>query len=424
MKTTKNISDAAKIKSLNGEPMLYCKNCLYPANTAVNIQLDADGVCAGCRYFKEVDKADWGEREKKLETLLAPYRNSNRTYDCMIPVSGGKDSHYQTYLIKEVYGLKPLLVTFNHLCSPLLGIKNMANIVERFQVDHIRYTPNPTVVRKLMKYTVEKKGDACWFCQTGVVTVPVQIAVMYKIPLIVWGEHGWSHLFGTASLDEMVEFNTSDREKLFMRGLSVDQIVKDNPDLTRRDLSFAIYPTQEEIDAVGIRGIYLGNFIKWRQKDLTEFVVEKCGFTTRPKARTYNHYADVDCHLCSGTNDYLKYLKFGYGRTTDHASQDIREGRITREEGIKLVKKYDNQRPEDLDTFLQELGMTEQELMAKMEPFRDPRAWKKDENGNWVNIATPDPENKVPMDGVEEVEKKLNFVKNWKVEELDPRWFF
>lgn len=404
--------------------MKYCTKCLYPANTAVDIKLDKNGKCAGCRFFEEMKTIDWEERKGILKELLDKYRNNDRPYDCIIPVSGGKDSHYQTYLIKEVYKLKPLLVTFNHICSPLIGIKNMANIVERFKVDHIRYTPNPDIVRKLMKYTLRKKGDACWFCQTGVVTVPIQIAVMYKIPLIVWGEHGWSHLFGKNELKKTVEFSKEERTKLFMRGLSVEDILKDNPDMTRRDLSWAIYPSEKEIAEVGVRGIYLGHYIKWNQKELTEFVIKKFGFTTRPKARTYNTYADVDCHLCSGTNDYLKYLKYGYGRTTDHASQDIREGRITREEGIKLIKKYDHLRPEDLDVFLKELNLTEDEFIKIVEPFRDPNVWKKKSDGTWIKKVSIDEANAVDLNGVDDIEKRLNFVKNWKPEELDPNWHF
>lgn len=404
--------------------MDYCSKCVYPANTAIDIKIDSSGTCAGCRYFKDMENIDWESREKKLKKILDKYRNPNAPYDCIIPVSGGKDSHYQTHLIKEVYKLKPLLVTFNHLCSPWIGIKNMYNLVDKLKVDHIRFTPNPEIVKKLMKYTLKKRGDLCWFCQTGVVTVPIQVAVNYKIPLIIWGEHGWSHLFGTKSFEDEVEFSVEERKKLFMRGLSVEEVLKDNPDIALRDLNWVIYPEQSEIDKIGVRGIYLGNYIKWNQKELTEFVVKKYGFTTRPKARTYNTYADADCHLCSGSNDYLKYLKFGYGRTTDHASQDIREGRITREEGIKLVKKYDHLRPEDLDELLKELNMTEEEFLKCVEPFRDKRVWEKNSKGEWVKKTSIDPENKVDPKGVEKIEEKLNFVKNWKKEELNPKWFY
>lgn len=404
--------------------MEYCKKCVYPLNSAVELKIDSEGVCSGCRYFEEMDQINWGERKEILAKLLEPFRDSGAAYDCVIPVSGGKDSHYQTYLIKEVFGLKPLLVTFNHICSPLIGLKNMANIVERFGVDHVRFSPNPVLVKKLMEYTLKKRGDACWFCQGGVVTVPIQTAVQYKIPLIIWGEHGWSHLAGKNTLSEMVEFSEEERTKLFMRGLTVEEVLRDNPGITRRDISWLEYPTSDEVEAVGVKGIYLGNYIRWAQKELTEFVIEKFGFTTRPKARTYNTYADVDCHLCSGTNDYLKYLKFGYGRTTDHASQDIREGRITRKEGIQLVKKYDPARPEDLDTFLDELDLTEEALMHIIEPFRDPNVWEKREDGTWVRRPSADIDPSIDASGAEEIEKRLGFVKNWKSEEVDPNWYF
>lgn len=402
--------------------MEYCSKCVYPMETAVGMHFDDQAVCSGCRYFEELDKTDWVEKRKELDDLLAPYKNSNRPYDCIIPVSGGKDSHYQTHLIREVFGLKPLLVTFNHVCSPYIGLKNLSNIITKFRVDHIRFTPNPALVKQLMKYTLKKLGDTAWFCQTGVVTVPIQVAVQYKIPLIVWGEHGWSHLFGKNSVKDKVTFSKEEREKLFMRGLGIDQVLEDNPNIARRDLSWIEYPDQEKLDALDIKGVYLGNYIKWNQKELTEYVIEKYGFTTRPKARTYNTYADVDCHICSGTNDYLKYLKFGYGRTTDHASQDIREGRLTREEGIKLVKHFDGVRPEDLDEFLRQMEITEDELMEIMEPFRKPNAWEKKADGSWNLKASIDPENKISTDGVDEIIDRLAFVKNWKEEELRPEW--
>ncbi len=404
--------------------MEYCSKCVYPSNSAVNLNFDEDGVCSGCSYFEEIDNIDWKEREKTLGDLLQKYRNPEAPYDCIIPVSGGKDSHFQTYLIKEVFGLKPLLVTFNHICSPLIGLKNMANIVERFGVDHVRFSPNPVLIRKLMKYTLEKRGDACWFCQGGVVTVPIQVAIQYKIPLIIWGEHGWSHLAGKNSLDDMVEFSVEERSELFMRGLSIEKVLKDNPDLERRDLSWLEYPSTEEIESVGVRGIYLGNYYKWNQKALTEFVIDKFGFTTRPKARTYNTYADVDCQLCSGTNDYLKYLKFGYGRTTDHASQDIREGRITREEGIKLVKNYDHRKPEDLDTFLEELDLDEEEFYKIVDRFRDPDVWERNNDGEWVRKPSADIDPIIDSSGADEIEDRMAFVKNWTEDEVDGRWYF
>ena len=393
-------------------------------NTAIKMDFDEEGVCAGCRYFGKMEnEVDWEERKRILEELIAPYGNSNRPYDCLIPVSGGKDSHYQAYMIKEVYGLKPLLMTFNHCVSPYIGMKNMANIIQAFGVDHVRFTPNPRIIKKLMKYTLRKLGDLSWFCQSSVPAVTIQVAVQYKIPLIIWGEHGWSHLFGKNADMALLEFTEEERDKLHMRGLSIEQVLEDNPDIERRDLSFVEYPDQEEIEKIGIKGIYLGNYIKWVQKDHTEFMIKNYGFTTRPKARTYNTYADVDCNLCSGTNDYLKYLKFGYGRTTDHASQDIREGRINREEGIKLVKKYDHLKPEDMKSLLENLKITEVEFMEAVEPFRNPNVWEKKGNGDWIKRISIDPENKIRMDDVDEVIERLNFVKNWKEEELDSDWY-
>lgn len=343
--------------------MKFCKKCVLPETSAIPISFDENGVCSACRVAEEREKIDWDAREKELREILDKYRSKDGTnYDCIIPVSGGKDSHFQTYVIKERYGLNPLLVTFNHTWMTDVGKRNLDNLIRKFGVDHIMFTPNPELVRKLSVLSLKKMGDICWHCHAGIYTYPVQIAVKFKIPLIIWGESGYLDLAGFYSYEDMVEMKKEDRYKLGLRGFDVEDMVDQELGITMSDLKPFIYPSDEEIESVGVRGIYLGNYLLWDNKKQTDLMIEKYGFQTAKCERTYNTRENVEC-IYPGTHDYLRYLKFGYGRATDHACQDIRFHRMTREEGLRKVAEYDPQRPASLNRYLDWVGMTEEEFM-------------------------------------------------------------
>ncbi len=176
--------------------MEYCARCLYPENAKPSIIFDEHGVCSGCRYHESRQKIDWSERQKKFEEILFKYkeevRKKNQPYDCIIPVSGGKDSHYQVHLIKNVYGLNPLLVTYNHAFNTQLGVRNLNNLVDKLGCDLIRFTSNTHSVRKIARHMLKEVGDVTWHYHAGIRTFPFQVAVNYNIPLIIWGEHGFA----------------------------------------------------------------------------------------------------------------------------------------------------------------------------------------------------------------------------------------
>ena len=351
---------------------------------------DDEGVCAGCRLIESRANIDWKEREKWLEELLSKYRGKG-DYDCIIPVSGGKDSHYQTYLMKEVYRMNPLLVCYNHTFNTALGLRNLTNLVKQFNCDLVRFTTNPQSARKLSKYMLKKVGDITWHYHAGIQSYPIQVAVQYKIPLIVWGEEGFSELMGMHNQDDMVEFTKKKRQEHSMRGLEPADILKDPMaiavGITKKDLAPFYYPSNEEIGAIGVRGIYLSNYINWNAKKQTEVMIKDYNFeTAHSKDRTFNIYDKTDDLHASGLHDYLKYLKFGYGRATDDASTEIRHGRMTREQGIEMVMKYDHVRPADLDTFLRFVDMTEDSFLSSIEHLRDISIWRKDAIGLWQTI--------------------------------------
>jgi N-acetyl sugar amidotransferase len=370
--------------------MRYCARCCYPENAQPSIIFDEKGVCSGCRLIESRPTIDWKQREQWLRELLAEYkakaREAKNPYDCIIPVSGGKDSHYQVYLMKKVYGMNPLLVTYNHLFNTKVGLRNLENMVKQFSCDLIRFSSNPDSVRKIARYMLAKVGDVTWHYHAGIMTFPIQIAVKYKIPLMIWGEEGFSELTGMFNQDDMVEFTKKKRQEHDMRGFEPEDLLNqaDSP-FERKDLAPFFYPGDEEIEAVGLRGIYLSNYINWNAKAQAEKMIREYGFeTARERDRTFNIYDKLDDVHANGVHDYLKYLKFGYGRATDDASTEIRHGRMTREQGIDLVVKHDPARPRDLDLLLEFLGITEAQFEGLVEPLRDQRIWEKDgKSGKW-----------------------------------------
>jgi len=196
--------------------MKYCQRCCYPENTKPAIIFDDDGVCSGCRAQEHRQKVDWEQRRKKLGDLLKESKEQTKAndspYDCIVPVGGGKDSHYQVYLLTQVFKLKPLLVAYNHGYNSKLGMKNLTNMVEQFGCDMIRFTTNPKTGKKLSRYMLKKVGDMNWHYHAGIMTFPIQMAVKYKTPLIIWGEHGMSFMFGMHNLDDNVEFTKKYRQ--------------------------------------------------------------------------------------------------------------------------------------------------------------------------------------------------------------------
>jgi N-acetyl sugar amidotransferase len=405
--------------------MEYCKRCVYPANAKPGIIIDEDGICSGCRSFEAksvfLDQVDWSSRERKLRELLNEYKARQRAkgnpFDCIIPVSGGKDSHYQVHIVKKVYGLNPLLVSYNHAFNTPLGIRNLTNLVEKLDCNLVRFTTAPGSAVRIAKYMLKKVGDVTWHYHAGIMTFPIRAAVQYDVPLLVWGEEGFSELVGMYNLDDFVEFTKKKRQEHSMRGFEPeDLLLEPDCELTRYDLAPFFYPSDEDLERVGVRGIYLSNYLPWDARSQTEFVIKELGFeSAQSRDRTFNVYAKTDDIHANGLHDYLKFLKFGYGRATDDAANEIRHGRMSREQGIDMVMEYDHVRPYDMEIFLRQAGMTEDGLMAMIEPMRDPSIWSR-QNGAWIRLDHVG--NHRRDAGVEAA--RLKHVQNWRPFEATP----
>lgn len=369
--------------------MNYCKRCVYPENTRPYIIFDEEGVCSGCRVHESRLTINWDERKKWFDELIkeikAKAKENKQSYDCIIPVSGGKDSHWQTYLLKVVYGLNPLLVCYNHGFNTKRGIRNLTNLSKQFDVPIIRWTTAMDTARKISKYMVKRCGDMTWHYHCGIMTFPMKMAVAYKIPFVMWGEHGFADLMGMFNQEDMVEFSKKVRREHSIRGIEAEDIASDpESGVTMPQMQEFVYPSDEDIERVGVRGIYLSNYFFWDARRQVRKMIDEYEFETAvTRERTFHLYDKLDDIHADGAHDYCKYLKFGYGRATDDASMEVRHRRMTREEAIDMVEKYDHVRPTDLDIWLRFVGTTEAEFLDYLAPMRDKDIWAR-ENGEWV----------------------------------------
>jgi len=364
--------------------MKYCKHCLYPANHPLNLAFDEQGVCSGCRVHEEKDILDWRARQEKLGRIFSEFRAQTRAiHDCIVPISGARDSYFIVHVVKNIFKMHPLLVTYNKHYNTKIGIRNLAYLKTLFGCDLMMMTVSPERVKRITRESLQKRSSMYWHCLAGQTVFPVQIAVKFKIPLIVWGAHQGVDQVGMFSHLDEVEMTRKYRKEHDLMGLEAEDLAKDAEDLTLGDLEQYIYPHDKELEAVGVRGIYLNNYVRWDSKAQHELMIRMFQYETMVQQRTFDTYNDVDCFHYSGIHDYIKFLKWGYGKVTDHACREIRLKRLTREEGIELVRRYQDVQPKDLPLFLQWLGMSETEFWSHIDRHRDPRIWQKDDNGRW-----------------------------------------
>ncbi|OJI07360.1 LPS biosynthesis protein [bacterium CG10_46_32] len=358
--------------------MRYCTRCLYPENHPLNITFDEHGVCSGCHVHEEKDKLNWKQRSKKLGDILYSYTTkSGKSYDCIIPVSGARDSYFIVHTIKNVYKKNPLLVTYNKQYNTALGIRNLAYLKTLFGCDMLTLTVNPDAVKKITRRTLQKMGSMYWHCLAGTTAYPVQTAVRFKIPLIIWGAHQGCDQVGMFSHMDEVEMTHKYRKDHDLMGYEAEDLIGGG--VTKEDVRPFVYPSDKEIEKVGVRGIYLSNYIRWDSKKQHEDMIAQYGYETAYQERTFDTYNDVDCFNYSSVHDYIKFLKHGYGKVTDHASREIRLKRLTREQGIDLVKKYQNLKPskKSLSLFLKWVGMNKKDFYKSIDAFRSSVVWEK-----------------------------------------------
>ena len=383
-------------------PVRYCTRCVYPSVSATPLTFDDQGVCSGCRTGNNKGTTDWKQRFQWLRDIADEYR-SKSNYDILIPVSGGKDSYYQTHVAVHELGLKPLLVTYHGNNYLPEGEYNLQRMREVFDCDHVIVRPSIPTLVKMNRIGFKLQGDMNWHGHCGIFTTPIQVAVRYKVPLMMWGEHGFLDLGGMYSLNDLVEFTAKFRLEHALRGYDWDDFTDEGLEklgrpelkegLREKDLLWAQYPSDEEIDQVGVRGIYLGNFVNWDANPQTKLVMDKYAWKPReqPFERTYRQMLNLDDMHENGMHDYLKFIKLGYGRGSDHSCKDIRGGHMTRATGVDMVRKYDHVKSSDLKRWLEYVNMSEAEFDAVCDTFRDPRVWWIQDGQWWKDTIWGEP---------------------------------
>lgn len=343
--------------------MKRCAHCGLP-ETHETISFDATGVCNICRQheFKK-DKIDWTANKKSLDALIEEHRGKYE-YDCIVPFSGGKDSTWTLYYLVKTYGVKPLVVRFDHgFMRPNLE-ENVKRTVRRLGVDILSFTPNWKVVQKLMLQSFLEKGDFCWHCHTGIFSYPMWTAIEKKVPLIFWGEPSaeYTAYFSYGQQEEV-------DEKRFNRyvnlGISADDMfVRLGGAVDPRDLKPYSYPPLKELRALNYRSVCLGSYVPWDVKTQSEVIQSELGWTgdevenVPPQYR----YEKIECYV-QGVRDYIKFIKRGYSRPSHLVALDVRNGRMSKEDGNHLVETYEGRRPPSLDLFLDFVGLTEAEFL-------------------------------------------------------------
>lgn len=368
--------------------MNYCKECLYP-NTKPDLFF-VDGVCNACINFKNRNIVDWEKRKLEFITILNKYKSPDGTnWDCIIPVSGGKDSTYQVYKILQL-GYNPLCVVSTTCHLTEIGKKNIENLKE-MGVDIIEFTANKKVRKIINKIGLETVGDISWPEHISIFTVPVIFAVKFNIKLLIWGENSQNEYGGPAS---SVDNNVLNRDWLENFGGLIglresDIIMLSNNKIYEKNLIPYKYPSDEDINRVGVTGLFLGHYFQWSGIG-NAIISESCGFETYDKfvEGSACNYENLDNYQC-GIHDYFKFVKFGFGRATDIVNNYIRRNIISREDGLEIIKKHDGKFPssylgKELSEILSYIGMSVEEFNNICDEFTNKQLFKLDKNNNLI----------------------------------------
>jgi N-acetyl sugar amidotransferase len=379
----------------------YCTRCVMP-HTKPDLRLDAEGVCNACRSYEAREEIDWTARYAELQDILARYRSKDSSrWDCIVPISGGKDSTYQVIRMLQM-GLNPLCVTATTCDLSEIGRKNI-EALKQLGVDHVAFSPNPWVRATLNRIGLVEVGDISWPEHVGIFTIPVRAAVQFGVPLIVWGENSQNEYGGpAAAADNNVLTRRWLEEFGGLLGLRVADLVGSDG-IRQHHLIPYTYPTDAELAAVGVTGIFLGHYIPW-DGYANALIAQANGFHTLETTveGSVVNYENLDNHQ-TGIHDYFKFLKFGFGRATDIACLHVRRGRITRQDALDFVARHDGKFPwtylgKPLADILEPLGLTVDQFVAVCDKFTNKQIFRTDSQGQlirdrWGNLTKRNSDN-------------------------------
>jgi N-acetyl sugar amidotransferase len=368
-------------------PIKYCTRCVMP-ETKPDLFIDDEGVCNACRNMEKRKEIDWGMRKQELLEILGRYKSKDGSnYDCIVPVSGGKDSTFQTIRMLEM-GLNPLCITSTTDKLSDIGRRNIENL-KNLGVDYIEVTSNPLVRRKINRLALTQIGDISWPEHVTIFTVPVRLAVQLNIPLIIWGENSQNEYGGPATAAENKVLTRRWLEEFGgLLGFRVSDLLGQDG-IEPRNLIQYTYPDDADLQRVGVTGLFLGYFLPWDGYG-NALISQAHGFETyhKPVEGSLVNYENLD-NAQTGIHDYFKFLKYGFGRATDLACLHIRRGRLSREDGLRLIRMHDGKFPwvylgVKIEDVLEDIDLTLEEFIRVCDRFTNKKLFICDARGNLV----------------------------------------
>ena len=395
------MSEKTKTKFGLPEKVIFCKRCVmsnqrpasYPEfkhtrdRITPTLHIDEEGICDACRYAVKKEEINWAAREEELHKLLDQYRRNDGEYDCLVPGSGGKDSAYAAHLLKYKYGMHPLTVTWPPILYTDYGLQNFRNWLEVGGFDNLTFKPNGRVHRLLTKLSIENLLHPFQTFILGQKNLAPKIAARYKLPLIFYGEseaeYGNPIAETQTSLRDKSYYTMQDLSEIHLGGVSLPRLMEEY-NLTLNDLAAYLPADYRQLEEAKIEVHYMGYYIKWTPQEAYYHAVEHTGFQARPYRTegTYSKYNSIDDKI-DDLHYYTTFIKFGLGRASYDAAQEIRNKHLTREEGVALVHRFDGEFPErHFKDVLDFIEMTPEHFFELCDSFRSPHLWEK-ENGEW-----------------------------------------
>lgn len=393
------------MKTMYGLPekVVFCKKCVMsnqrPASTQefknnaeskkVTLFIDENGVCDACKMAEIKESLDWKKREEELLRLLDKHRKNDGSYDCLVPGSGGKDSAYQAHVLKYKYGMNPLTVTWPSIMYTDYGFKNWKNWIDVGGFDNVAFNRNGQVLKLLTRLSIENLLHPFQTFILGQKNLGPKLAAKFGIPLVFYGEneaeYGNPIADNSKSLRDKSYFSFKNLDEIYLGGVSIKEL-KEKYNLRLSDLMCYLPMDATELSHTNIEVHYLGYYLKWTPQEVYYYAVENTGFKARPfrTQGTYSKYNSIDDKI-DDFHYYTLYTKFGLGRATYDASQEIRNKHITREEGVALVKKFDGEFPAlYFNEVMDYLEMKPERFHELVDKFRPPHLWEKDSSGKWI----------------------------------------
>ena len=361
----------------------FCKKCIMPS-TKPNLEFNSNGICQGCLAYENRSKIDWKAKEEEFKKILSQFKSKNNNYDCIVPVSGGKDSTYQVLKLLE-YKMNPLCVTATTDKLTNIGRQNIENI-KKLGVDHFEISTDPVLRRKINKYTLESVGDISWAEHITIFTIPFRVALKLQIPLIVWGENPENENGGPKEYENSINLDRRWMEEfgglLGLRTYDLKDVFK----IPEHKLIQYTYPNRDELSKYNIKGIFLGSFFPWDGYENFK-IASKHGFKTYEKELEGSivNYENLD-NAQMRVHDYFKYLKYGYDRVTDWCCWHIRRNRLSRDEAIIINNKKSGRFPTDymgykLEEILSEIKCTKEEFNEICDKFTNNELFRSNNAG-------------------------------------------